>query len=329
MKNKLLFISAYNSSFVKNDLEILRKHYIVRVPDLVGKKSNLYGLLYSFFSILWGVLRSDIVFCWFADFKAYLAISVANLFGKKSYVIVGGYEVANLPEINYGGLLNKNNLKRFFYTLSKATKVFAVSEFSKKEITDLISGIDIKVLHHGLDLSENKLQKGNIVVTIGNAVKDIYKLKGLGTYVKTSLKFPEFTFVIIGKYDDEIKQKTLKMNSNITFTGQIPQDEVYEWLKKAKVYCQLSMRESFGVALLEAMNFECIPVVTNRGALPEVVGETGFIVSYDDVEETVNAIRFAINSYNGSEARKRVKDNFSLQKRELLLLKEMKRTDET
>ncbi len=329
MKKKLLFISAYNSSFVKNDLKILRKHYIVKAPDLVGKKKNLYDLLYSFFSILWGVLRSDIVFCWFADFKAYLAVSFANLFGKKSFVVVGGYEVTNLPEINYGGLLNKGNLKRLKHTLSKATKVFAVSEFSKTEITDLISGIDIKVLHHGLDLSENKLQKGNLVVTIGNAVKDIYKLKGLETYVNTSLKFPEFTFVIIGKYDDEIKRKMLKMNSKITFKGQIPQDEVYKWLKKAKVYCQLSLRESFGFALLEAMSFGCIPVVTNRGALPEVVGETGFIVSYDDVEDTVNAIRLAMNSDNDSEVRKRVKDNFSLQKRELLLLKEMKRTDET
>ncbi|MBC8415699.1 MAG: glycosyltransferase [Candidatus Cloacimonetes bacterium] len=329
MKNKLLFISAYNSSFVRNDLEILKKHYIVKVPDLVGKKNNLYDLWYSFFSILWGVLRSDIVLCWFADFKAYLAISAANLFDKRSFVIVGGYEVANLPEINYGGLLNKGNLKRLKYTLSKATKVFAVSEFSKTEITDLISSTDIKVLYHGLDLRENKLQKENLVVTIGNATEDTYKLKGLETYIKTSQQFPEYRFIIIGKYDDDIKQKTLQMNSNITFTGQIPQDEAYEWLKKAKVYCQLSLRESFGVALLEAMNFECIPVVTNRGALPEVVGETGFIVSYDDVEETVNAIRFAIHSDNGSEARKRVKDNFSLQKRELLLIKEMKGTDET
>jgi glycosyltransferase involved in cell wall biosynthesis len=329
MKKKLLFVSAYNSSFVKNDLEILKKHYIVIIPNLVGKKKSFYDLLYSFFSILWGVLRSDIVFCWFADFKAYLTVSFANLLGKKSFVIVGGYEVANLPKINYGGLLNKNNLKRLKYTLLKATKVFAVSEFSKIEITDVILGIDIKVLHHGLDLSENKLQKENIVVTIGNAVKDIYKLKGLEIYVNVSLKFPEFTFIIIGKYDDEIKRKIMKINSKITFTGQISQDEVYTWLKKAKMYCQLSMRESFGFALLEAMSFGCIPVVTNCGALPEVVGETGFIVSCDDVEETVNAIRIAMNSDNGSEARKRVKDNFSLQKRELLLLKEMKRTDET
>jgi glycosyltransferase involved in cell wall biosynthesis len=40
----------------------------------------------------------------------------------------------------------------------------------------------------------------------------------------------------------------------------------------------------------------CIPVVSDRGGLPEIVGEVGFIVPYGDVEKTRGAIRLALSS---------------------------------
>jgi glycosyltransferase involved in cell wall biosynthesis len=40
----------------------------------------------------------------------------------------------------------------------------------------------------------------------------------------------------------------------------------------------------------------CIPVVSNRGGLPEIVGEVGFIVPYGNIEKTRDAIRLALLS---------------------------------
>jgi glycosyltransferase involved in cell wall biosynthesis len=48
------------------------------------------------------------------------------------------------------------------------------------------------------------------------------------------------------------------------------------------------------VAVLEAMACGCIPIVTDRDALPEVVGDVGFIVPYGDIEKTRDAIRSAL-----------------------------------
>ena len=74
----------------------------------------------------------------------------------------------------------------------------------------------------------------------------------------------------------------MHIDRHIEFTGFVTDDELLGWYQRAKVYCQLSYYESFGMAAAEAMLCECVPVVTRKGALPEVVGETGFYVEYGE-----------------------------------------------
>ena len=104
-------------------------------------------------------------------------------------------------------------------------------------------------------------------------------------------------------------------------------EDVLEMLQPAKVFCQLSYRESFGVGVVEAMLCECIPVVTDRGALPEVVGDAGFYASYGNVEETVEAIKKALDAPEemGEKARERVMTLFSQEMREKRLVEIIER----
>jgi len=44
---------------------------------------------------------------------------------------------------------------------------------------------------------------------------------------------------------------------------------------------------------------ECVPVVTKNGALPEVVGDTGFYVAYDDERDVAEGIKKALKSEKG------------------------------
>jgi len=64
----------------------------------------------------------------------------------------------------------------------------------------------------------------------------------------------------------------------------------------------------------------CVPVVTDRGALPEVVGDTGFYVQYGDGKATAEAIGNALISDREAIARKRIEDMFSLREREKVLI---------
>ena len=51
------------------------------------------------------------------------------------------------------------------------------------------------------------------------------------------------------------------------------------------------------MSVLEAMKYGCIPIVTNAYALPEVVGENGFIIERQT--ECISAIKSILeNQYN-------------------------------
>ena len=144
------------------------------------------------------------------------------------------------------------------------------------------------------------------------------KVKGLETFVRSAEYLPDIQFVLIGQHKniDSLEHLQTISSSNVRIHGYKPFEELLSYYRRAKVYVQVSLHESFGVALAEAMACECVPVVTKKAALPEVVGDTGFYVPYNNPKATAKAIAEALNAPNkGKEARKRVKEMFSLQKR--------------
>ena len=123
-------------------------------------------------------------------------------------------------------------------------------------------------------------------------------------------------FVLVGKVlDDSIEYLKKLASGNVEFVGD---EKLLDYYQKAKVYVQVSAHEGFGVALAEAMACECIPVVTNRGAIPEVVGDVGYYVPYGDPKATAEAVKKALESdqSKGKMARERIKKYFSIERRE-------------
>ena len=74
------------------------------------------------------------------------------------------------------------------------------------------------------------------------------------------------------------------IHNDVLFLGK--QDDVHEKLALADVMLLPSELESFGLAALEAMACEVVPVATNVGGIPEVIehGKSGFLADIGDVE---------------------------------------------
>jgi N-acetyl-alpha-D-glucosaminyl L-malate synthase BshA len=74
------------------------------------------------------------------------------------------------------------------------------------------------------------------------------------------------------------------IHDKVSFLGK--QDRIHEKLPVADVMLLPSELESFGLAALEAMACEVVPIATNVGGLPEVVdhGENGFLAPVGDVD---------------------------------------------
>jgi glycosyltransferase involved in cell wall biosynthesis len=316
---KIAFVYYYLSSFVKQDLTILSKRYQVEAAN--------YGVLRDIPKIAASIWRSNLTFSWFASGHSFLAVLISILFRKRSIIVAGGYDVAFVPEINYGQYTLGWQKKMYTdFVLRNADVILAVSEFTKRELLARARPKRVEIVYNAVDTEKFRPEgkKERLVMTIASGKKNIMKLKGIDTFVEAAAHNPDTKFLVLGLSDEDMKSIIARGKpDNIEIRGYVAHEELIGYLQRAKVYCQLSYRESFGMALSEAMACECVPVATERGALPEVVGDTGFYVPYGDPEKTSEAIKKALeaSAYLGKKARERIEEMFALEKRERELVR--------
>jgi len=314
VRKKVLAIPE-DDIFLKRDVEILKNHFEIRTAPGFNRRRPIT----STFRIFRGTLWADLTFSWFAGTHAFLTVLFSKVLRKKSVVTIGGYEVAKLPEIGYGSMSQPIYAHLVKFVLNHADKLFAVSEFHKAEVLKYAKSKNVKLIYPSRPTDWDKFrpsgEKQDLVITTGFIKQITIKRKGFETFIMAAKYLPEVKFALVGGCsDNSIAYLRSIAPPNVVFSGLVGTDEVLRWCQKAKVYCQLSYYESFGVALAEAMACECVPVVTDRGSLPEVVGDTGFYVPYGDVGATVETIKKALKSDKGKEARQRIKKMSSVDK---------------
>ena len=320
---KVFFVHPKSSTFIQADLDLLSRHYDVRSLDVGKFKRSFKNKLIVAYRLFRGVLWSDVSFSWFADEHARGAVRLSRMFGRPSIVVVGGYEVAKLPEIGYGSQLDQRKAETVQFILTNANVVLAVSRFTQREIGAVLETNKVEMVYNGVDTDAflPSSPKDDLVLTVGEINKSTLRLKGFQTFVESAATLPNVRFVVVGPSPDgAVDQLKTAAPKNVEFTGAVPNEKLRELYGKARVYCQLSMYESFGMALVEAMSCGCVPVVADSGALPEVVGDTGVVVPFGDVVSTSKAIQNALRRGDGSNARERAKKMFSgdIRERELV-----------
>ena len=250
----------------------------------------------------------------------------SKLLRKKSVVVVDGYEVAKVPEINYGLMLNPKSARRVKYVLENADLVLTVDESLKKDAINnaRVNGENILTVPTGYDYEKFRPVGGKENLVISVSVGDTWtrvQLKGLDTFVKSAEFLSDVRFLVIGIQGGALKKLQDFASPNVEFLGSLLQDELIPYYQRAKVYCQLSMREGLPNAVCETMLCECVPVGTDVQGVRTAIGDAGFYVPYGDVEATVEAIKKALKSDNGKAARERIQKMFPIERREKELLR--------
>jgi glycosyltransferase involved in cell wall biosynthesis len=77
---------------------------------------------------------------------------------------------------------------------------------------------------------------------------------------------------------------------HVDYRGYVPTEEREALFKGAQAFVLPSFDEGFGIPALEAMSAGVPVVVSNRGALPEVVGDAGLLIDPDDAESLTAAL---------------------------------------
>jgi len=284
MKKNILFVYTNYSTFVKTDFEILsEKHEVVKYQfkPVKGLLKTALQMFRQLFYLLFNIWKFDSVFIWFADYHSFLPVLIAKLLQKKSLLVIGGYDVARMPEYGYGSFHGKLRGFCTLFSMKNSTINLAVSRYVERKVRWIARKANTQLIYNCVNIAENsniKVVKENLVITVGliDSERTFY-IKGIDTFTEVAKLLPELKFMVIGMSKNLPDRLLKNLSENVEIIERVNHSELETYYKKAKVYCQFSRTESFGVAIVEAINFGCIPVVTNVGGMPELIGEKGKI----------------------------------------------------
>jgi glycosyltransferase involved in cell wall biosynthesis len=283
--------------------------------------TQMIAQLKLFIWLVLNIWRIKQIFIWFADYHSFLPVLFARIFNKKSIVVIGGYDLTYIPELDYGSL--KNPVRAFCtkFSIRYATLTLPNSDTLAKEASALVPKARIKRVYTGFDEhqfypSGKTKEKYILTVSAGDDYQRI-KLKGLDIFIEVAKKLPQYTFVIIGG-SSRIRDFFKEIPGNVSLPGSVSDAALLEYYQKSQLYLQLSMREGLPSAVCEAMLCECVPVGFDNGGIPIVIGDCGYVLSDKTVDNIVRTItNINSNIYTlGKKARQRVITHFSYALRE-------------
>lgn len=314
---RVLYVYSRKTTFTRIDRDALAERFEVEEYFQDGPLPRLGELTSK-------LRRCDVVFGWFASWHTLAALSLAKLARKPTVLVIGGFDTASVPEIDYGNQQDPWRRWRSRLTIARADRLITNSNYLQGEIERNI-GIPperVKVVHHGLAdrFGEIAPVEGSrpMALTVGAVHRWNLERKGHRAFVEAAQELPEVEFVLAGGWeDDAVEGLRAAASPNVTFTGRLSDEDLDAEFRRADAYVQASWHEGFGLAVAEAMLAGAVPVVTEAGALPEVVGGTGVTIPSVDAHEIADGVRRALElgADAGRRARARVLEEFPLEDR--------------
>jgi hypothetical protein len=250
---------------------------------------------------------SDIILIHGADLHAVVAMEIANIYRKKTIVVVEGYEIMNEIEVGYGlqyqggvrAKLSKWVLRSAYALLSYTFCYWSRLDKLTKRPIHKIGGYTNPYKSDGL--TTTLLKDPTVVLTIGDATQDTYRNTGIPLYNMLSVQNPSLKFYVIGKKDPVIEA----MYGDVKYLGELTHDAIIDWLAQASVYCQFSAASNFDLNVIMAIQNECIPVYSACDGSDELIGACGYRCNHNDAYDANRQLIYAIVNDN-KEERKRI-----------------------
>lgn len=227
-------------------------------------------------------------------------------------------KVTSFSQKIYHYLIIKPNL---YASLLAASKVIAVSNYTKKSIQEYFHYNGIQVIYNGIETDRFTPSKNNAIsnntttrlLFVGN--NSIRKGFDLLPKIMKELG-PHYTLF----YTTGLREKTIKhVPENMQSLGHISLQELINEYHKCDILIFPTRLEGFGYSVAEAMSCGKPIITTDCSSLPELVqhGKGGFLCKINDVNDFVNKITKLsrdknLMKYMGNYNRKRVQKLFSL-----------------
>jgi len=269
-------------------------HGVCKPMELyVGSRRSIKEAFYFAAKIFKPIMKEDfeVIDCQHAPYFHCFTVRLCSLI-RNSQFLITFHEVWGdywLEYLGFKGLFGKiiekstARLPKAMIAVSEKTKEGLLSLGAPEECISIVpNGIDFQRIQH-VKPSNEKFD----VIYVGRLIshKNVDLLLSALSIVKK--RIPNIRCAVIGNGPEMIKLKILckKLNllKNVKFFGFVKDDEkVYSLMKSSKIFVLPSIREGFGVVVLEA-NACGIPVITVEHELNSAAdliknGKNGFVV---------------------------------------------------
>jgi len=210
----------------------------------------------------------------------------------------------------------------FYFTkhvLSHAARIFAVSNFTKKDVERLFNIPEgrVEVVYNAIDerfrqghatdsdrefIAERYQVNYPFILYTGrisphkNVTRIIEAFAALKTDLEKADQYADLKLIIIGdevSRHPDLRRTVIKsgVQNDVRFLGFVPIDVLRIFYDSAKVFVFPSLYEGFGLPPLEAMSLGTPVVTSNTSSLPEVVGNAAVLVNPENVFEISRALQ--------------------------------------
>jgi len=198
------------------------------------------------------------------------------------------------------------------YTVRRADRLIAISEFTARYVERLASGRAVTVMHLGTDRERFSPADGDRKVEIRRrlglpvdafvalTVRRLFYRNGLDTLLDAAveLRDRDSLHLVIGGSGperDEIEDRIRREGGlpNVRVVGFIPDDDLPDYYRAADVFLlPTRTAEGFGLVLMEAAASGVAAIATDSGAPREIIddGATGVLVPADSPRDLAAAI---------------------------------------
>ena len=329
---KILFIKISNSTFILKDEEILNRHFEVTSYFYGTEKGFKAGisLIKQFFYLLLNTWKYDLIYIWFADYHSFFPALFSRLFNKKIMIVLGGFDVMKIPELNYGGHISGIRSRIIKASCRMSDQLIAVSDYAKTQAAKNISPQVVsktEIIYNGIDTAffkDLKKERQNKIIYVSAAQDERRaRVKGIDKLLEVAKSLPDYEFLLVGVADGFLEKIFQDHPENIKTISFVSRDKLVALYNEYKIVLQLSVIESFGVSVVEAMACGCVPVVSDVGALKEIVRpEYGYLADRNHTDSIRGFILDAFKTYKEKSvsAQEIVIKNFSDEKRKKAIL---------
>lgn len=292
-------ISLY-ALYAEKAEEISKKYYNTKVKyikrNFVINKAYINNLIPT---TLVGAIYINKVIKELQKLDEYDMIVVENEFkyGKKLKKVI---QRKNLILHLHNDYINKN-VKEVQKKIECYGNILVVSDYLKKRIYEVDKNINVNTVYNGIDISRYQLALKNnnrnilrkkygifaneIVVVFAGRICEEKGIKELMVAIKSIPTSYTIRLVVIGgstfegsketPFIKELKQIAKPLKDRVIFTGYVPHDQIADIYSIADIGCVPSVwDEPFGLTVIEQMAMGLPLIVSDSGAIPEIVDES-------------------------------------------------------